>query len=59
MGAVHRYLPSPLEKEPVETIDQDTNIVVKRHPDKKDKLCALAFKVRLLRGRLLKLLLGA
>lgn len=45
MDGVIKYLPSPLEKEPVKTEDPELGITLLRRPDKKDKFCALAFKV--------------
>jgi len=46
MDGVVKFLPSPNEKEPVKAINILTGKEVIRNPDKKDKLCALAFKVR-------------
>ena len=45
MDAVIRYLPSPLEVDEAEGRNKENGELIKRKPDIKEKLCALAFKV--------------
>jgi len=45
MDAVIKYLPSPFERPPVTAKHVEGGTSVVRNPDKKDKLCGLAFKV--------------
>jgi elongation factor G len=46
MTAVGNYLPSPLDRPPVEGVDPDhPDKKLKRQPDPKDPFCALVFKI--------------
>jgi elongation factor G len=46
LDAVVDFLPSPLDIPPVQGIDPRTGEIVRRSPDPKGPLCALAFKVQ-------------
>jgi elongation factor G len=45
LDAVAAFLPSPLDVPSIEGINPDTDKVVVRHPDEKEPLTALAFKI--------------
>ncbi len=45
LDAVANFLPSPLDVPSIEGINPDTDAVVTRHPDEKEPLSALAFKI--------------
>ncbi|MGP8216376.1 MAG: elongation factor G [Bacteroidia bacterium] len=45
LDAVMALLPSPMDLPPVKGKNPDTELEEERHPDPKDKFCALAFKI--------------
>lgn len=45
LNAIVRYLPSPLDRQEIKGIDPNTEEEISRHPDNKEPLSAVAFKI--------------